>query len=486
MRWIYSAAILAILAPAAGSAQDREAELRRKIEEVLRRETERSRAGILDVVRRELGLKAAPSAASRIEKARALVTTELLRRHAEYLAGDELEGRNAGHAGEAKAAEYIAGVMERAGLRPMGDDGGYFQKFQVFRRPTCNVIGMLEGTDPELKKECVLVGAHHDHVGTVGQGHPARLGGARGEDTIYNGADDNASGTTVLLALVSAFREGGISTRRSVIFATFSGEEAGLLGSRHYTNRPPVPMDRHVLMINLDMVGRNPQRPVDIHGAGSAEGGVLRRAAEAAAAATGLRARIHDQVKLLAGDSDHASFGYRRVPFLFFFAGFHPDYHRVTDHADKLAYDNMVLVALTALHIAVEIADADERPRFSGAGLGAPFRLPDFNFGERLPQYRRLGVIVLELDGAECDALGLEGDQGALRVEDVHSGGAAAAAGVQPGDVLLGIAGVKLPRTNPRDRLRHVLSDRVRPGVEVDVSVLRDGRRITLKAKWAE
>jgi len=481
---ILSLGIPAASVPAAQARQDQEAELLRKVEEALRRQTERSRAELLDLVRRELGGTAAPAAA--VEAARARVTADLLRPHVEALAADEMEGRNAGFPGCDKAAEYIAGIMKEAGLRPAGDEGTYFQKFRLLGRTTRNVVGLLEGADPALRKECVVLGAHYDHVGTMGQGNMGRLGGARGDDTIYNGADDNASGTAALLAAAAALGREGYRPRRTLVFVAFSGEEEGLLGSRHYTNHPPVPLDQHVLMINLDMVGRNSERPVEIHGAGSAEGGALRKAAEAAVGRSGLKARIHDQVKLLMGDSDHASFGSRRIPFVFFFSGFHSDYHRVTDHADRVHYDNLARVAQTALLLAVDVADAAERLKFSGAGLANPFRLPDFNFGEPPRSGRMLGVTVQELDGAECDALGLDGGQGALRVENVHAGGAAAGAGMQPGDVLLGIAGVKLPRSGPRDHLRRVLAEKVRPGAEVVLSVLRKGETLTLKAKWSE
>ncbi len=477
MRWLLSLAFLGFMLPGARALQDQEAELRRKVEEVLRRETERSRAELLEVVRRELRGGGAPAAG-------AGVTAGLLRGHVEVLAGDALEGRNAGYPGEQKAAEYIAGVMKEAGLRPAGDDGTFFQKFRAGRRETRNVVGLLEGTDPGLREEYVVVGAHHDHVGTADQGHWGRLGKARGDDTIYNGADDNASGTAIVLGLARAFGAGEIRTRRSMVFITFSGEEGGLLGSRHYVGRPVAPIAQHVFMLNLDMVGRNPGRPVDVHGTGSAEGGVLRKAAGAAFDRAGLKARIHDSAQLMMGDSDHSSFAARRVPFVFFFTGFHPDYHRVTDHADKLAYDNMAGIARAAFHLLSEVADADARPRFSGAGMASPFRLPDFDLPLR--PARRLGVTVQELDGAECDALGLEGDQGALRVEDVHAGTAAEGAGMRRGDVLLGIAGAPLPRSGPRERLRRALADEIRPGREYELLVLRDGQRLTLKAKWAE
>ncbi len=478
--------VLLFLAPLlAQDAREREAEALRRIEELLRGERERTRTDLLETLRQELRGPAAPEAdaSARVERAKTLVTEDLLRKHAGYLASDELEGRAAGYPGNDKAAEYIARVMKEAGLKPGGDAGTYFQKFRVGGRETRNCVGLLEGTDPDLRKEYVVVGAHHDHVGTADQPDFGRLGRPGEADRIWNGADDNGSGTTTVLGVVRAFGEGGIRTRRTIVFMTFSGEEAGLLGSRHYTNNPAAPIQQHVFMLNLDMVGRNSDRPMEIYGVGSAEGGVLRRAAEKGLEKSGLKAKVHDDVKLVGGDSDHSSFAARRVPFTFFFSGFHADYHRVSDHAEKLAYANMVRVAHTSIHLLQEVADLPERPRWAGMAR-APFRLPDP--GEPPRPARRLGVTVQELDDAECDALKLPRDQGGLRVDEAQSGGVADKAGVKAGDVVLSLAGAALPRAGSRDKLRELLGAKVKPNEDVEIVVHREGRRVSLKARWSE
>jgi acetylornithine deacetylase/succinyl-diaminopimelate desuccinylase-like protein len=464
-----------------GWAQDVEQSLLERIDRVIREETERARRELLDLVRREL----AGAGAGTVEAANGRVTAGLLREHVEYLASDGLEGRNAGYPGNDKAAEYIADEMKKVGLGPAGDGGTYFQKFKVAGRETRNCLGVLEGSDPELRKEYVVVGAHHDHVGTADQGHWGRLGKAKGEDRIWNGADDNASGTSAVLGIARAFAEGRLRTKRSVLFMTFSGEEGGLLGSIHYTRHPLAPMDRHVFMMNLDMVGRNPDRPMEIHGVGSAEGEVLRKVVEEGVDQAGLRAKLHDKVELLGGDSDHSSFRAKRVPFVFFFSGFHADYHRVTDHADKLAYDNIAKVAHAATHILFQVANANERPKFSrraGEGLD----LPGLDLEDPPKPARRMGVTVQELDDEECDALGLGKEQGGLRVDGVHAKGVAEAAGMKDGDVLLSLDGVTLPRGETRAKLRDVLGDKVASGKDVPVVVLRDGERTTLQARWPD
>ena len=462
------------------SGQDgRTEEILRKIDEAIRQQLERSRAELRTLIQEELrGAKPDPAPAG---NPRALVTVDLLKKHAAYLASDELEGRCAGYPGNDKAADYIAEVMQKAGLKPAGDDGTYFQKFRLSGRETRNVIGLIEGTDPQVRDEIVVAGAHYDHVGTGEQQNYGRMG-EKSEDQIWNGADDNGSGTATLLGIVRAFGEGRLAARRSILFILFSGEEAGLVGSRWYVNHPRVPISQHAFMLNLDMVGRNPQKPIEIHGVGSAEGGVIRKVVEGAVASSGLKAVLNDGVKLVGGDSDHSSFSDKGVPYAFFFSGFHADYHRSSDHPEKLAYDNMVKVAHASIDILFGMANLDERPKYAGKARPG-VTLPDL---EPSTPPRRMGVTVQELDDSECDDLRLAGDQGGLRVEGVHKGSVAEAAGVRIGDVVLSIAGSTLARGGTREELRKKIMEKVQPGREVEVVVLREGGRVTLKAKWSE
>jgi hypothetical protein len=486
---VLSAAFAAPVRLPAQEGRDRAAEILRRVEETLRAESERTRREAVELLRRELAAPGSPSAPPSapvlgLGAAKALATEDLLRGHAMYLASDELEGRCAGYPGNDKAAEYIAEVFRKAGLKPGGDAGGWFQKFRVGGRDTRNVIAVLEGTDPALKDETVVVGAHFDHVGTSEQRNFGRLGEGRPEDPIWNGADDNASGTSCLLALAKVFGEGRLETRRTLLFIAFSGEEAGLVGSRWYTNHPRGPIEKHTFMLNLDMVGRNPTRAMEIHGVGSSRGGEVRRAVEKAVAASGLKAKINDEVKLIGGDSDHSSFADKGVPYAFFFSGFHADYHRPSDHPEKLAYGNMLKVVHTSTDILLEMSGLDERPGFNAASRKR-LNLPDL-LNPKGPPGRRMGVTVQELDDDECDALKLGPAQGGLRVDAVQPGSPAELAGVKPGDVILSLAGTGLPRGGTRDELRGVLSDKVRPKTEVELVVLRAGARVGLRATWSE
>jgi hypothetical protein len=502
MRLLLTLAAVALCAPASALApagpqdEKKSDELLRKIDQALEAERERLRGEVLDLIRQELkgslappkprvtdrpAAPLAPAAVGNVDKAKALVTTEILKKHAYFLADDALEGRCAGYPGCNKAADYIAELMKKAGLAPAGDEGTYFQKFKVKGRETKNCVGVLEGTDPDLKKEYVVIGAHYDHVGTSEQDDFGRLGSG-GDHTIWNGADDNGSGTTTVLAVIKAFTEGGLRTRRSIIFILFSGEEAGLIGSRAYCKAPVAPIAQHVYMLNLDMVGRNPQKPIEVQGVGSADGGVIQKIVERACEKNGLKAKITPQVTLMGGDSDHSSFRDKKVPYTFFFSGFHRDYHRPSDSADKLSYDQLQKVAGTSIDILLDVAGLDERPKWAGKQPGG-LQIPDVDPAN---PPRRLGVTVQELDGAECDALKLAAAQGALRIDAVHGGSAAEAAGIRSGDHILSIGGEALPRSGAREALRTALTDRVTPGKESEIIVLSQGERVTLKAKWTE
>jgi acetylornithine deacetylase/succinyl-diaminopimelate desuccinylase-like protein len=166
---------------------------------------------------------------TRTARALATITEPEVRSHVEFLASDELEGRGTGSPGFDAAARYVATRIDSWGLKPMGDDGSWFQKFKAGRgkneKATQNVCGLVEGTDPALKSEVVVLGAHLDHVGT-GQ----IMGAMGGRGQIHNGADDNASGSSAILELAEAFSR--FPPRRSVLFLWFAGEEMGCSARR--------------------------------------------------------------------------------------------------------------------------------------------------------------------------------------------------------------------------------------------------------------
>ncbi|MDZ7331982.1 MAG: M28 family peptidase [candidate division KSB1 bacterium] len=213
---------------------------------------------------------------------------------------------------------------------------------------TQNVIAFWEGADPQLKQELVVVGAHYDHIG------------ARGDSVIYNGADDNASGTSGVLAVAKAFTECQQRPKRSVLFMCFAGEEKGLFGSRFYAASDPIfPLEHTVAMINLDMIARNDTSAVEVSGAV--------RSPEMKE----IFLRANEQVKLhfkfsddrRIGGSDHASFFRMNIPFLSFFTGMHDDYHQPSDTAEKIVPEKMAQVARAAFACAWLIANSDVRPK---------------------------------------------------------------------------------------------------------------------------
>lgn len=473
-RWA-AVAILAVWLPASSFAQESD-RVRTRIERALAEELARLRASIVDTVRLELARSAGAP-----DRSFTLITEELLRKHATYLASDELEGRQAGYEGNRKAADYIAGVMKEGGLTPVGDkdDEGrptYFQAFKVGRLATRNCLGLLEGSDAELKKDILVVGAHFDHLGTADHEGPPfqRSDRPRDDDKIWNGADDNGSGTSTLLALIRAFTAGGLKPKRSILFIGFSGEEGGLVGSMHYVRHPIAPITRHLFMLNLDMVGRNSDKPVKIEGVGSAAGPRLRKVVEEAVAATGLRAVVNDAVTLSGGDSDHTPFKVKGVPFTFFFSGLHADYHKVTDHAEKLAYDNMVKVGRTAGRILVALADSEE-----------PVSDPKLEFGPSAPMRpsRALGVGIQDLSEEERSSLGLKDDEGGVRVTRVSENSVALSAGIAKDDVIIKMDGQALKPGTEFSDLPRILNA-IKAGTDVDVTVIRGGKRTALTARW--
>lgn len=170
-----------------------------------------------------------------------------------YLASDNMRGRANGSPETALAADWLSSRFSETGLKPVLAGGSYLQKYSFTTRQQKtisenNVIGILEGSDPLLKDQYIIVTAHFDHVG-VRKGAEA--------DSIYNGADDNAAGTSTLLGIAMNIKNCGIRPGRSIIFAAFSGEESGMRGSRYFVANPPVPLKNIYANINFEMTGHS-------------------------------------------------------------------------------------------------------------------------------------------------------------------------------------------------------------------------------------
>jgi hypothetical protein len=208
-----------------------------------------------------------------------------------------------------------------------------------------NVVGYLEGSDPVLKKELIIIGGHYDHIGK-------KANYKNGEDYIYNGADDNASGTTGVLTVAEAFSKMKIKPKRSILFITFTAEEIGLYGSKAYVQNPLFPLDKTTAMLNMDMIGRNHPDTLFLEGARMSPD--LTQIVQNENKGLGFSLILKDEAYL--GSSDHANFYYKKIPFVFFFSGLHADYHSVLDNPDKIDLTKLVkvskLVFKTAWYIA--------------------------------------------------------------------------------------------------------------------------------------
>jgi hypothetical protein len=307
-------------------------------------------------------------------------------------------------------------------------------------RRAANVIGVLRGAGspretggPWPSAGTIVVGAHYDHLGRVG-------------DDVYAGADDNASGTAVVLGLARALaaqpRPG-----RTIVFALFSGEELGLLGSRHYVEALGPGIEQVAVMLNFDMVGRLRQDRLSVGGMGSGTG--LRAAVEGAAQGTPIDVALHDTP---FGPSDHARFYSAGVPVVFFHTGRHDDYHRPSDTADKIDAAGMARIAAVGLRLVERLAG---QPRPQYVKLAPPAR-------------RTVGRTGEPFFGIAADGGG-RGD--GVRVTSVVPDSTAAKLGLAEGDVLVRFADVPLDRFT--DLLDAVRSRR--PGERVRVVYLREG-----------
>ena len=412
------------------------------------------------------------------QEAKAPLSAELLRGYLTHLASDELEGRCAGFPGNDKATEFIAARFREAGLAPVGDAGPdgkptYYQHFKIRRDEltTRNCAGLLRGS--ELSDEIVVLGAHHDHVGRRGQHRAGQLGETTKDDEIWNGADDNGSGTTALLGVVRHYAVTGARPRRSILFLTFSAEEWGLLGSRHYVDHPLFPLDKTVAMFNMDMVGRtDTENAANAYGLGTAAGGLFRDILKRAGDEAKLALNLDDSF----GDgSDHVSFFAKGIPI----AGLSergpcPDYHRVTDHAEKIDYGTMERIARAASIAVLEIANLPERPK----------KNPDFK-RPRPPEpvSPRLGAYLESVEGDALAKLALGKGRGALSVNGVVEGSVAESFGMKQGDVVVSLAGEFFSPDNPRESLIQALAKVIR-SEPVRVEMIRGGAPAVLTLVW--
>jgi hypothetical protein len=386
-----------------------------------------------------------------------------LREHENYLASDALEGRAAGFPGNEKAVEYLVKEATAYGLKPAGTEG-YTQEFDFensgMKRKAKNVLALLEGSDPKLKEEYVLIGGHLDHVGRGGQAVGGQKDGPKNGDDIWNGADDNGSGTSAILTVARAFARGKVRPKRSILFAWWNAEEAGLKGSAWWAGHPTRPLDKVTYCLNCDMIGRNPERPMDVEGVKNAEGDALERIITSACEAEKLAITKYDHTNEAMFRSDGVSLLRQGIPATMFFTYWHADYHAVGDHADKIAYPNLAKISRAAFRIMRDTADLEPGLRIN----------PDTPLGGR-----PLGI--------RGEDVALEDGKGGVKVSSVAPEGAFGKAGLLPNDLIVAFHGKLLAAPRPMADLWKRAQES-RGEASVAAEVLRGGETRTLSVAW--
>lgn len=265
------------------------------------------------------------------------------------IADDSTLGRDSPSPELNEVARYIATVFSDAGLTPAGDDG-YLQWYEVAgpaEPPAPNVIGWVQGSDPDLRDEFVVLSAHFDHLGGIDD-NP-------GLDQIYNGADDNASGTAALLEIAGALGAMPIPPKRSVVFLAVSGEELGLRGSIHYMGHAPFPPQATVANLNFDMIGRGESDHIWLVHEVTSDLAPIAIAVAAQHPDLGLTPEDRPD-NAFTSRSDSGAFVLYGIDALFFHSGLHAEYHEVSDEVELLDTKKIEKVAKLGYWVAVELA----------------------------------------------------------------------------------------------------------------------------------
>ncbi len=347
-----------------------------------------------------------------------------LRKNITFLASDKMKGRGTGTKQERKAAAYLAKQFKKAGLKPMGTNGEWFHRF-TFKKSQ-DPHGSVAPNAPELHSQnvaayldngapyTIVIGGHYDHLG-LGYDHNSL--DANPEGKIHNGADDNASGTSGVLELARYFAQNGVKENHNFLFLCFSGEELGLVGSKKFTESPTIDLSKVSFMINLDMIGRlNEEKRIMVGGVGTAPNFVpLLNNTPSALTVKQDSAGI--------GPSDHTSFYLKNIPVLFFFTGQHSDYHKPSDDVEKVNFSGEVAL----LEYTVQLINAlDKEPKLTFQETKAkPEDTPRFKVTMGImPDYTYEG----------------EG----LHVDGVTDGKPASKAGLQRGDIIIGLGDIPI------------------------------------------
>ena len=321
---------------------------------------------------------------------------------------------------------------------------------------TQNIVALLEGHDPILKNEYIIIGGHYDHLGMGGPNSSSRR-----QDTIavHNGADDNASGIAAMLEIAHKMAKEQKSIKRSIVFVAFAGEELGLLGSKYFVNTQLVDLTKAQAMVNLDMVGRlNKERVLQVGGVGSSNIGLDLL----------LATPNPDSLKLVTspegyGPSDHASFYGKNIPVYFFSTGAHLDYHTPFDDADRLNFEGLKSTTDLVYNLSLSLANAPNKLVFKEAG-------PKAGNYSRSKKFKVTLGIMPDVSGQSNNG---------LRADLVTAGKPAARGGMQNGDVIVSIDGKAV--NNIQDYM--VRLSTLKEGQTISVEVVRNTERKILIIK---
>lgn len=391
-----------------------------------------------------------------------------LKRHVMTLSSDSLEGREAGSRGGKAASAYLRSELRK--LRQINSIPN--ETTQEFGRDYQNLLLLLPGIDARLKQETIIIGAHYDHVG---YGNSSNSRGPFGQ--IHNGADDNASGTAVVMELIDAFSSLETPPARSILFAFWDAEEAGLLGSKHWVGHPTVPMKDIRFVLNLDMLGRLREGRVITSGWRSAPG---LRPILSACNPTG-ELKLLFQARVIP-DSDHYHFYASGIPSIHLDTDKHDDYHRPTDDPDRLNWDGLESMAQFSFRVVQEIANRPELPQFRRDALK-----------EQPPNWltSKPAIAAPVRFGVSWDAE--KAKKNIVQITQVNPDSPAARAGIRVGDRIVRLGNWENGtyedlRTAVQTAINPVAIRVQRPGIEVPVELEAtfSGSPIRLGAGWIE
>ena len=379
-----------------------------------------------------------------------LVNEDNLKKNLYYLASDELKGRLTGSEGETKAANYLSAEFKKLGLKPYeGKDYIIPFRYDVKLNPHDdkssvpvngkNVVAVLDNK----AEKTIIIGAHYDHLG-LNEHHNSTLANSEGQ--IHNGADDNASGTVAVLELARMFSQNKTKENVNYIFALFSGEEDGLMGSKKLAESIKSKYPNTIFMINMDMVGRlNKDKDLTVGGVGTSP--VLPDLVKKYKPA-GINLALDESG---VGPSDHTSFYLKDIPVLFLFTGTHTDYHKPSDDADKINYPGEKTIVNYVFNLANALGNEKE----------IPFTKTKISTTKAVPKYKvTLGIMPSYADSKD-----------GMVIDGVMDNRPAALAGIESGDVL-----TKIGKCEVKEVYSYMdCLSKINAGEEHPVTVKRNG-----------